>query len=1711
MSATKYILTGAAGTTTHIDLGLQVGGLSFDGQSFEVKGSDGDNSFFLRPAGYSFDFTENGAGSDVIYLTGVRADYTVSPPDNGVVTLTRGAGETSETVRVSITAHDGSTPSNMTVVFSDGALRTDELQEAGGETLDETLKSVDFTLPSESTGGVRVGSVGVGDQSNVFGLKDQSFTAVGNGGVDQVFVAAGATVDATNLGVGEDRIYLEGNWADYTTKTHNGFELVLSRPVPNPRGPEDIIEEVKVIGGIGASNDLLLFADGSISTRAALLAVRDNPNVDITTNTEVWDSSTTSFSSIVELDGANNLTLSEDTGAAADDDNTSNGEMIVSGVTPGFAWQYSIDGGATWTLGSGSDYSFTLPGQVSGEGGVRYEAGQVQVRQVNPFGVASEAVSNVNQIIVDQIALEPNFDMRQFGLDVTNGRATTNVNIVGATGVTVQFWVKLDATDLAPGNDHQLAFGPTSAILRNGNIWLWNADSGAYVDSTVTASEGWNFISLTRDADSLDVVLVNDSASEGLTGTIERTAAADGQDEIRIGQNASDGAQLSAVIRDLRIWEGARDLATVRDDSAASLDGSETGLLGYWTLDAPTGNQENLVAAGPELTLAGEASLGGDAEGFPSGANQVFYTAGAPLISGGGAAPGAALEIFLGAEITPTGTATADANGNWQFQFTTPLPQAENSVRVEQTDLAGNMASSTASIIVIAALPAAPRLDDASNSADKDDNVTNINIPVLHGDLPEGTIDGMPVAIVIDDTTIVTGAANGASGGLEIAYGPGGVGGTWTYTHADSGQPVLEDGDRRIAVSVDGRVSEELIVTVDTQIDDPTITVQPPALIEAAALEDGVLTVRGGVNADVVSLIVTWDDDSSTTPDDPSTPAIIDADIGEWRASFDLASLGNMADGDMVTFSIVATDRAGNKSSVVTSNAVTLELENEAPQANPAVATVPPGFVALGTEGAAGGNLIIDVNDLYGDSMTDDAMFIDPDAEGSANGTLAYSAVVVEGEPGSETTSPLPSWLAITEDGKLFHVEGETPSAFETMKLRITAEDGGNATATRDITLGGLGVSDLRAPLDTGQSDSDDVTKALRPEVEVRVPDALVPNGTLYQVFLNDDLTAVESLERGQPPAGNLTISSDGTGTFTFPEDLPEGPTTVYFKIGEIQTAPVTIFVDRTINDPVIADAPTLIEASTFVDGAFEITGTADIDVYKVTLAWDDGDPTTMNDPTFDALVHEDGTWTAIITETEMALMSDTLTASFTVTAEDIAGNDATTGSGDVVLEFVNQAPTLAPDLVFPPGAFIVALPGTVGEVGGTKLFDLLDFNDDGVRDDPMFVDGDAPGSLNGTLTYRIEKVGVDTTPPDWLEVTDDGIIQIKEGATVSGPDATLRIIATDGAEAFADHTVALSVAEPSSLSSPISGETEIDVRSAIVLDAPKNENASFTFVDGTYEIRLVEKTGVPGKEGFRSEMANGNQTITVTVTDGVASVDGGAVRFENNKIVIDFDHDLDLASNYDIEVDAGLFLDGFAGLPTLGVGPGEINFSTVSPVDGAGQLAKTWDPAQDAFVEDATWFDGAGGNYLDNEAGLSADLSDVKAVVVLGRDTDSSEQIVLDNNGRTVLTGFGADDHLYIDQDIPRDMLHAENIVDESTIAFGNNDGTVPTHLLFSSTETAAGVLITFENRDDTPPEVDESEQIAIAFSIAALEDDTSGDRSFEHITGNATPVLSG
>ena len=88
------------------------------------------------------------------------------------------------------------------------------------------------------------------------------------------------------------------------------------------------------------------------------------------------------------------LSLEADTGISDHDNITANGKIIVKEMTDAKRWEYSADGGKTWS--KGSQTTFTLKDGT-------YDAHQVQVRYFDDNGNASQ-VSKFDKVIIDTVA-----------------------------------------------------------------------------------------------------------------------------------------------------------------------------------------------------------------------------------------------------------------------------------------------------------------------------------------------------------------------------------------------------------------------------------------------------------------------------------------------------------------------------------------------------------------------------------------------------------------------------------------------------------------------------------------------------------------------------------------------------------------------------------------------------------------------------------------------------------------------------------------------------------------------------------------------------------------------------------------------------------------------------------------------------------------------------------------------------------------------------------------------------------------------------------------------------------------------------------------------------------------------------------------------------------------------------------------------------------
>ena len=81
----------------------------------------------------------------------------------------------------------------------------------------------------------------------------------GGSGVDVVYATAGASIDVTQLGLGQDKLYLTGKWTDYGG-TYAGSVVTLTRTVGTDT------ETVKFLGGSVSAYDSIVFADGTANS-----------------------------------------------------------------------------------------------------------------------------------------------------------------------------------------------------------------------------------------------------------------------------------------------------------------------------------------------------------------------------------------------------------------------------------------------------------------------------------------------------------------------------------------------------------------------------------------------------------------------------------------------------------------------------------------------------------------------------------------------------------------------------------------------------------------------------------------------------------------------------------------------------------------------------------------------------------------------------------------------------------------------------------------------------------------------------------------------------------------------------------------------------------------------------------------------------------------------------------------------------------------------------------------------------------------------------------------------------------------------------------------------------------------------------------------------------------------------------------------------------
>ena len=280
-------------------------------------------------------------------------------------------------------------------------------------------------------------------------------------------------------------------------------------------------------------------------------------------------------------------------------------------------------------------------------------------------------------------------------------------------------------------------------------------------------------------------------------------------------------------------------------------------------------------------------------------------------------------------------------------------------------------------------------------------------------------------------------------------------------------------------------------------------------------------------------------------------------------------------------------------------------------------------------------------------------------------------------------------------------------------------------------------------------------------------------------------------------------------------------------------------------------------------------------------------------------------------------------------------------------------------------------------------------------------------------------------------------------------------------------------------ITSSIDGVSNLDVTSPIVLKV----NQAVTAVAGKF-IRIVDDGGA----GFNGESTLRTQEISVTDTSKI-SIQGGLITLR-------LGFDLDLSSNYHIEIDAGAFVNSKGKGNAAVTDPTALNFSTVTPGTagfqgtGAAVVSQAMDTATGNLKASFSWLDIQGTGTSASSA-VAVDVGAANVALVFkdydpaGGGNSSDGVAAPDLNVR--VNNFGAGDLLYIDNQNPA----VPNRLDSTTV--------------LADTPEPGVTQLSFGGRTDIEEALTALIEIDLAGSNAVLE-------SFEQLAAlivvNSNPV---
>ncbi|KHT44528.1 hypothetical protein RJ41_16790 [Alteromonas marina] len=1455
-STVTLTVTDSAGNTQVLTVIVQDDGtFSVDVPNALADGEFTVDASVLEPTGNTADGSTTGeidASAPTITINAPGSDNDTTPTLSGTTDATPGS-----TVTLTITDSAGNTQTVTATVQADGTYSVDvpaELaegeftvnasvtDEAGNTATADTTGVIDTTAPSITIDTIATGS---DTTPTLSGTTDAipgstvTLTITDSAGNTQT-VTATVQADGT-YSVAVPAELAEGEFTVNASVTDEAGNTATT----DTTGLIDTTAPSITIDSIATDNDTTPTLSGTTDATpgsTVTLIITDSAGNTQTVTTIVQADGTYSVDVPAELAEGEftvNASVTDEAGNTATTDTT--------GVIDTTAPSITID-----SIATDNDTTPTISGTTDAAPGSTVTLTITDSAGVTQTVTATVLADGTYSVDVPAELAEGEFTVNASVTDEAGNTATTDT-----TGVIDTTAPSITIDTIATGNDTTPTLSGTTDAAPSSTVTLTITDN-AGVTQTVTAivqADGTYSVDVPAELAEGEFTVnasvtdeAGNTATTDTTGEIDTTAPSITIDTIATGNDttptlsgttdATPGSTVTLTITD-SAGNTQTVTATVLADGTYSVDVPAELAEGEFTVNASVtdeaGNTANAEAQGaidvtaPTISL-NDPGINGDATPTLSGLTD--------------AVPGSTITLTVtdSAGVTQTFTTTVLADGTFTVEVPNAVAEGTYSVTAEVTDGAGNTAQAT-----------------ASGDYDSTSPSTTVNQPAPTNDTTpnvSGETDAPPgseVVIVVTDSegneqTIVT--TVGADG-----------------TFNEDVPAELSEGEYTVDVTVTTPAGNSSTTTVTGEIDTtaPIINLDP-----IGSTNDDTPVINGDTDAEpgaIVTLEIVHSDGTTQT-----LTATVQED-GSFSAEVPQA----LANGDF-TVTATVSDVAGNTASTTIDAVINTQGPN---------VVIETGSPTNGSEGIGGSSdapnseVVVVITDSDGNSQTitgttdENGNFNVAFPPGSEEGEYQIEVTVTD-ENGNSSTATATTVLDTTPPVVNIDPQTDTNDTTPTISGNTDLPAGSEVVITVTDSQGN--TQTVTALVDENGNFSADVEEALAQgnyEVSVEATDAAGNTTTVVDNSGNIDTTA---------PALSLdpqTDGSDTTPTISGSTDLPPGSTVtiaVTDSAGNTQT--IDAIVDENGDFSVDVQTP-------LTEGEYTVEASATDEAGNTTTVTENGGNIDTQAPTIslEPLGTGNDTTPSISGSTNLEAGS-----TVTLTVTDSAGNSQTfTATVDGNGEFSADVPAELAD-----GDYTVEATATdaAGNSASTSQTGTVDSNAPSLTLDPLGDDNDTTPTISGTTDLP---AGSTVT----LSVTDALGNTQTFTATVDGSGNFSVDVPNPLAEGEYSVTATATDANGNTATATETGGN-IDITSPLVnLDAQGSTNDTTPTISGNTDqapgssvsITVTDSAGntqtfdaLVQSDGTFSvdvpaELADGNFTVTATVTDDAGNQDSATTQ----------------------------------------------------------------------------------------------------------------------------------------------------------------------------------------------------------------------------------------